>query len=184
MNFEHNIINFTFAIFRIGASTLDPTWAILAPSWASWATSWASLGGFLHHFGYNLRPLCHFRMILTSFVMHFVDVFKWTRLGRPGQSQGDLISGQFDRKDPLVSFGLGRLPMGRDHLGPPDRSLDKSDRSLTSHLDSLTGHLGHLDVLLGRSWRPLGSKWAILGPLGVILSSQEAWNSVKTIVFF
>ena len=84
--------------------------------------------------------------------------FQVTRLGRPGKSQGDLISGQLDKKDPLPLFEVCRPPVTRDHLRPPHRSPGPFDRSLTSHLDPLTSHLGRLDVLLGHSRRPLGFK--------------------------
>ena len=44
--------------------------------------------------------LYHFLLIPSSFAKHFVGVFQGKRLGRPGTSQGDLISGQVDNWPP------------------------------------------------------------------------------------
>ena len=73
-------------------SRCRPTWCCHGPFWSSQTPSELQFGQFSGDFGCNLCSLCHVRLI-SSFVMLFVGVFKWARLGRPGQSQGDLISG-------------------------------------------------------------------------------------------
>ena len=105
-------------------------WCCPWPFWSPWTPSLKSNLRNFHVILGIMRVRCPIlEPILSSFVMHFVSVCKWTRLGRPGQSQGDLISGQLDKKDPLTVFGPGRAWVMRDHLGP-----------LTVHLDRLTGH--------------------------------------------
>ena len=56
----------------------------------------------------------------SSFIF---SVIRLKRLGRLGQSQGDLISRQLHKRDPMILFDFCRLWMARDHLRPPDRSL-------------------------------------------------------------
>ena len=81
------------------------TWCCHGPFWSSQTPSELQFGQFSDDFGCNLCSLCHVRLI-SSFVMLFVGVFKWARLGRPGQSQGDLISRQLHKRDPMVLFNL------------------------------------------------------------------------------
>ena len=127
-------------------------WRCHAPFWSPWTPSELQFEQFSSDFGYSLCSLCHFRLILSSFAVHFVGVL------------GDLISQQFDSTDSLKSFGSRRLPMKRDHLWPSFRSPGPFDRSLTSLTCLLTWAVltfswALLDVLLGLS-EPFG---ALLG---------------------
>ena len=87
------------------------TWCCHGPFWSSQTPSELQFGQFSCDFECNSCSLYHFRLNLSTFAMHFVGVFEWARLGRPGSSQGDLTSRQFDRRDPLPPFNSRQFPV-------------------------------------------------------------------------
>ena len=117
------------------------TWCCHGPFWSSKTPSKLQFGQFSTDFGYNLCSLYRFRLILSSFAVHFVGFFKWKRSGRPGTSQGDLICRQLGKKDPLTPLNLCR-PLG-----------------------SIGRLLGLLGRPKGSPWWPLGVQGPLLEPL-------------------
>ena len=136
-----------------------PLGAILGPPCAGVPLPGAAIG----HFGRPRRPLssnlmlfcvilvaiCVRCTIVDACSVHFrcilcVFGFSWARLGRPGQSQGDLISGQNHSNAPLILFNSGRLAPQRDHFGA-------SEHQCGTTLDRPTVYLGPFDRSPGPS---------------------------------
>ena len=83
---------------------LGPSWGRCEPVQVYLVLLWAIFGAPGRPLSSNLDNFCslyHFRLILSSFAGHFVGVVKGKRLGRPGTSQGDLISRQLHNWLPL-----------------------------------------------------------------------------------
>ena len=75
------------AILRVLCAGAGPPGAVMGHFGAPRRPPSSNFGEFSIHFRYNFCSLYHFRLILSSFVVHFVSIFKWKRLGRPGTSQ-------------------------------------------------------------------------------------------------